>query len=170
MPPDVQIRAHSGGELSDPCFATVYVVDYPLTRVQHSDNDKTALIASGSLSSDHVRLFRPGEKGASPILAPKKSTNWDFTIAALGFTISSHTMRISFPREKASDIKRLLLDQWPLSRRRASARDVLGAAGKLWNLTYVVRAGKNFVWRLLRLTELHDASARKNQNRMVELG
>ena len=54
--------------------------------------------------------------------------------------------------------------------REQSARDVLSVAGKLWNLTYVVRAGKYFVWRLLRLTGLHDASARENQNRMVELG
>ena len=105
----------------------------------------------------------------SPILAPKKSTNWDSTIDALGLTINSHTMRILFPRGKANDIKRLLLDQWPVSRRRASARDVLSLAGKVWNLTYVVRAGRYFVWRLLRLTGLYDASARKNQNRMVEL-
>ena len=53
----------------------------------------------------------------SPILAPKKSTNWDSRIDALGFTINSHTMRISFLREKVNDTKRLLLDQWPLSRR-----------------------------------------------------
>ena len=37
-------------------------------------------------------------------------------------------------------------------------------------LTYVVRAGRYFVWRLLRLTGLNDASARKEQNRTVELG
>ena len=57
-----------------------------------------------------------------------------------------------------------------MSRRRATARDVLSVAGKLWNLTYVVRAGRYLVRRLLRLTGLHDASARKNQNRTVELG
>ena len=49
-------------------------------------------------------------------------------------------------------------------------RDVLNVAGKLWNLTYVVRAGRYFVWRLLRLAGLHDASARKKQIRVVELG
>ena len=35
-------------------------------------------------------------------------------------------------------------------------------AGRLWNLTYDVRA--------LRLTGVHDASARKRENRKVELG
>ena len=90
-----------------------------------------------------MRLFGPGEEGGSPIVAPKKkSTNWDSTIDALGFTITSHTIRISFPREKTNDIKTLLLDQRPVSRRRASARDVLSVAGKLWNLTYVVRADR----------------------------
>ena len=110
--------------------------------------------------------FGPGE----PILAPKKSTDWGSTFDALGFTINSRTMRISSPREKANDIKRLMLHQWPLSRRRASARDVLRVAGKLWNLTYEVRAGRYFAWRLLQLTGIHDASARNKQNRMIKLG
>ena len=79
-------------------------------------------------------------------------------------------MRISFPRDKANDIKRRPLDQWPVSRRRASARDVISVAGMLWNLTYVVRVGRYFVWRLLRLTGVYDASARKKQNGTVELG
>ena len=57
-----------------------------------------------------------------------------------------------------------------MGRRRASARDVLTVAGKLWNLTYVVRAGRYFVWRLLRLTGLHYASAKQNQNRMIDVG
>ena len=35
IPPDEQIRAHSGGDISDPFFATVYVGDYLLIRVQH---------------------------------------------------------------------------------------------------------------------------------------
>ena len=30
-------------------------------------------------------------------------------------------------------------------------------AGKLWNLTYVVRAGRYFLWRFLRLTGLYDS-------------
>ena len=30
---------------------------------------------------------------------------------ALGFTVNSHTLRISYPREKTEAIRRLLLDQ-----------------------------------------------------------
>ena len=37
-------------------------------------------------------------------------------------------------------------------------------AGKLWNLTYVVRAGRYCVRRLLRLTGLHDERHRRSQN------
>ena len=90
-------------------FTTVYVDDYLLIRVQHSD-DKTALIASASLASDHVPLFGPGEEGVTPIFDPK-ITDWDSTIDALGLAINSHTTRISFPCEKADAIKRLLRDQ-----------------------------------------------------------
>eukprot|EP00904_Undaria_pinnatifida_P013748 jgi/Undpi1/9503/HiC_scaffold_27.g11959.m1 len=52
----------------------------------------------------------------------------------------AHVMRISVPREKIEAMKRLLFEQWPQSSREATARDVLSMAGKLWNLTYVVRA------------------------------
>ena len=76
--------------MTDPFFTTVYVDDYLLIRVQHL-SDNTALIASASLASDHVRLFGP-EEGVTPILAPKKSTDWDTTVDALGFTINSHTI------------------------------------------------------------------------------
>ena len=69
------------------------------------DDDKTALIASASLASDNVRLFGPGGEGVTPILAPMRSTDWDTTIDALGFTINSHAMRISFPHEKVDAIK-----------------------------------------------------------------
>ena len=34
----------------------------------------------------------------------------------------------------------------------------------------MVRAGKYFVWRLLRLTGLHDSRGSNNQNNTVELG
>ena len=156
IPPDPKIRVHTGGEIGDPFFTTVYAEDYLLIKVQHSDDDTTALIASASLTSDHVRLFGPGEESVTPILAPKNSTDWHTTINALGFTIISHTMRISFPREKVDAIKRLQHEQCPVTRRQAKVREVLSMAGKLWNLTYVVRAGRYFVWRLLRLTRLHD--------------
>ena len=100
IPPDAIVRTHSGGGKLDPFFTAVYVDDYLQVRVQHSDDDTTAFIAAASLGSDHVRLVGPGEVGVTSILAPKKSTDWDTTIDALGFTISSHTTRVSVPREK----------------------------------------------------------------------
>ena len=103
----------------------MYVDDYVLIRVHHSDDDKTALTASASLASDHVRLFRPGEVGETPVLANKKSTDWELTIDALGFNINSHTLKKSYPREKNEAIRRLLGDHWPPSRHQGKV------AGKL---------------------------------------
>ena len=80
-------------------------------------------------------------------------------------------MRISLTRKTIVAIKIMLADHWPTSRRHAKARNVLinSMAGKLWNLTYVVRAGRYFVWRLLSLTGLHNERDPKNQN-VVSLG
>ena len=70
IPPDAKVRTHSGRGESDPFFTAVYVDDYLQIRVQHSDDDIIALIASTSLGSDHVRFFGPWEVGVTPILAP----------------------------------------------------------------------------------------------------
>ena len=117
-----------------------------------------------------MRLFGPGEEGVTPCLTPNNRTNWDTAIDALGFTINSYTIKISFPRVKVDAIKSLLREQWPVTRRQAKVREVLIMARKLWKLTYVVRAGKYFLWRLLRLTGLHDSRDSHNQNNTVELG
>ena len=59
----------------EPFFTTVYVDDFVMARVQADPRDQSALVASASLASDHIRLFGPGEAGATPILAPKTSTD-----------------------------------------------------------------------------------------------
>ena len=53
--------------------------------------------------------------------------------------------------------------------KRQRKKCLFSIAGKLWNLTSVVRAGKYFVWRLLRLTGLHRKHTR-NCSHVVELG
>ena len=63
---DAKVGTHSGedgGGRLTPFFIAVYIDDYPEARVQHFDDDMTALISSASLGSDHVRLFGPGEVG-----------------------------------------------------------------------------------------------------------
>ena len=118
---------------------------------------------SASLASDYVRCFGPGEPGETPILAPKKSSNWNTTLEFLGFVINSHTLDISVTIKKAQAIQTALVDDWPRCRRRATAQEVFSIAGKLWNLTYVIRAGKYFVWRLLRITDLTHANRKKTE-------
>ena len=124
---------------------------------------------SVSLASDYVRLFGPVEPGETPILPPKKSPNWNTTLKFLGFVINSHTLEISVTTKKAQAIKTALVDDWPHCRYRATAQEVFSIAGKLWNLTYVVRAGKYFVWRLLGLMDLHTRTGKK-QSHSVERG
>lgn len=81
VPSDTKVKKSKGGKLSSPFMMTsVYVDDHALLRAQQSDECKSALIASASLASDYVRFFGPGEPGETPILEPKKSSNWDTTL------------------------------------------------------------------------------------------
>ena len=143
VPPCVRVKNKDvpRGEPHGLFFATVCVDDFIMARVQANPTDQLALVASVSLASDHIRLFGPGEADATPILAPKKSTDWDTTVDLLGFTVNTHTLRISVTEGKIAAIKLTLEQEWPLTRKQASAQEVLSVAGKLWNLTYIVRAG-----------------------------
>ena len=112
-----------------------------MARVQADPTDQSALEASVSLASDHIRFFGPGEADATTILTPKKSTDWDTTVDLLDFTVNTHTLRISATEEKIAAIRLTLEQEWLLTRKQASAQEVLSVEGKLWNLTYIVRAG-----------------------------
>ena len=68
IPPDTKTRKSAGGNLSSAFKIEVCVDDHGLTRVQQSDDDKSALIVSASLASDYVRLLGPGGPGETPTL------------------------------------------------------------------------------------------------------
>ncbi|CAB1118521.1 unnamed protein product [Ectocarpus sp. CCAP 1310/34] len=171
IPSSAGVRPHRGGGPADDFLARVYVDDFLLTKVQHDPTDQSALIASALLASDHVRLFGKGELGKPPILSPKKSTDWDTVIEALGYIIDTHAGRIATTPERVSAIRNILETDWPHDRKKARVQQVLSIAGKLWNLTHVIRAGRYFVWQLLRLSGLHTQASRHTRSRrLVDLG
>ena len=173
VPPCVRVKNKDvpRGGPHEPFFTTVYVDDFIMARVQADPTDQSALVASASPASDYIRLFGPGEAGTIPILAPQKSTDWNTTVDLLGFTVNTYTLRISVTEGKIAAIRLTLEQEWPLTRKQASAPEVLSVAGKLWILTYVVRAGRYLVWQLLALTGLHkNARAKERTRSVVDLG
>ena len=66
IPSGAKVRAHSGGEISDPLFTTVYVDAYLLIRVQHSDDDKTTLFTSAPSLRITCAYSDRGRKGCRP--------------------------------------------------------------------------------------------------------
>ena len=144
-----------------------------MASVQVDSFDQTALVGSASLDSDNMVLVGSGEKENKPILAPKERTDRNSIVDALGFAINTHTMRISTTKEREGKChpRHIRAKLWPRSKQYARAQDALSTAGKLWHLTYVVRAGRYFVWQLLRLTDLHkNAKSKKRMQKVVKLG
>lgn len=64
-------------------------------------------------------------------------------------------MNLDYARNRTEKIRRLLEHEWRSDRVEATAHEVLSIADKLLNLKSLVRAGRNFVLQLLRLTGLH---------------
>ena len=77
-------------------------------------------------------------------------------------------MPISVTEERVGAMRCILYLEWPSSRTHAGAQAVLSMAGNLWNLKYVVRAGRYFVWQLLRLTDLHKTTKSKKRTWRVD--
>ena len=85
--------------------------------------------------------------------------------------MNTYTLRISVTEGKIAAIRLTLEQEWPLTRKEASAQEGLSVAGKLWSLTYVVRASLFFIWQLLAPTGLHkNARTKERTRRVVDLG
>ena len=100
IPAGVRVNAPRKGGPNEPFLTAAYVNDFIMASVQLNPSAQTALIASASFASDNVRLFGPSEKDETPILALKKTTYWNTIVDALGFTINTHTLRISVTKER----------------------------------------------------------------------
>ena len=101
----------------------------------------------------------------------KRAQNWDTTVDLLGFTVNTYTLRTAVTEVNIATIRLTVDQEWPLTRKQAIAQKVLSVAGKLWNLTYVVKAGRYFVWQLLALTGLHkNAKTKEQTRRIVDIG
>lgn len=149
IPPDANKHtAQRGGGIADPYFTTDRVhrqLQCLHIRVQHAVDDTTVLIESPSFALYHVRLFGQHGEGVKTILPSMKGNKRDTTIEALGSEFDLNTLTISFPREKADSIKRVLCNLWPKIWRYGQGREYLSMAGKFWNFTCVVGVGRYFV-------------------------
>ena len=121
----------SRGRPHGPFFATVYVNEFIMARVQADPTNKSAFVASAFLAFDSIRLFGPGEADTTPILAAKRNTDWDTTVGLLGFRVNTHTLRIAVTEGKIAAIRLTLEQEWPFTRKQASAQEVLIVIGKL---------------------------------------
>lgn len=61
VPAEASVTPHEGGRPEDGFLATVYLDDFLPSKMQHGPAGQSALVASASIASDHVRLFGPGE-------------------------------------------------------------------------------------------------------------
>lgn len=88
---DANIRPAEAGGPSDPVFAVVYVEDFINLKLQHYSTDTSALTATASLASNHVRQFGLRTEGDTPISAPHRSSDWNTIIDAMVYRIKTHT-------------------------------------------------------------------------------
>lgn len=96
--------------------------DIALMHLQTDDQDVSALDISESLASDCLGVLDRGDPGEPPILSTAKSTCWGVNLSFLGWDTNAHTGWTSFPYENI-DIPSDLLDEWPVVRQTAPAKE-----------------------------------------------
>ena len=169
VPPGAKKTCEQGGKAVEPSpHGGIYRRPRP---------HKSPSIGRGKTSFSHIGLARIGLRttfwarraGEDTHPSAKKELELEHNLRVLRFRCQLTHARISVTIKKAQAIQTALVDDWPRCRRQATAQEVFSIAGKLWNLTYVIRAGKYFVWRLLKITDLHTQTGKKT-SRSVELG
>ena len=68
--------------------------------------------------------------------------------------MDTEDMVVGLPQRKLDDLRQRPVS-WPPERREATVQEVLPLARKLHHAAYVVRPGRYFVHKLLRLANLH---------------
>ena len=148
----------SGGGRDDEFYSAYYVDDGLLCEVQHYVDGRRCLRSSGTLASDHYRLFGGRRANEPPILSARKVSSWDTQLEVLGWDIDTVAMTISVPPARLAQLWDLL-EQWPATRKFAPEKSVRSLIGKLLHICEVVRPGKFFVRRMLNQLGLRKIQA-----------
>ena len=154
LPAGCRVPGIKGGGPGDPAWVVFFVDDAISVEVQWTEEGTRCKALTASLADAHFQAM--GERGAEeePLVPRKKMTGWVTAQEILGFWVDTEEMTVGLPERKLDDLRHRL-GCWPPGRREATVREVLSLAGKLHHAAYVVRPGRYFVHRLLRLANLH---------------
>ena len=101
--------------------------------------------------ANNVRIMHHTCDTAGAPVEEEKSEGPATTLPFLGIEIDSVAMELRLPKEKLSQVKRVL-SQW-CGRKACSKRDLLSIIGSLSHASKVVKSGKAFVRRLIDLSK-----------------
>ena len=140
-----------GGGADDPAFVAFYMDDAISAEVQWDAEGVRCLDLSRPLAFIHEKAMDERSEGEEPLLSRKKVTTQQ---KVLGYDIDTESMAIALPTRKVDHL-RARVAKWTAERQSATVREVLVLAGKLHHASFVIRPGRYFVRRLLRLSNLH---------------
>ncbi|CAN0010020.1 unnamed protein product, partial [Choristocarpus tenellus] len=129
----------------------MYVDDSILVEPQWFEDGRRLKLATNSLVSDHIRLLGQRDIHESPILSAKTLTGWHTTQVVVGWRIHAKKMTVALPGGTLKGLKSLL-GEWPESKSVARVKEVWVLLGRLFHMSYVIRPGRFFLWRLVQLS------------------
>ncbi|CAM9809095.1 unnamed protein product, partial [Choristocarpus tenellus] len=143
----------------------MYIDDSILVEPQWFEDGWRLKLATNPLVSDHIRLLGQRDLDEPPILSAKKLTGWHTTQVVVGWRIDTEKMTIALPEGKLKGMKSLL-GEWPESKLVARVQEVWVLLGRLFHMSYVIRPGKSFLWRLVHLS----GEGPREANREIRIG
>ena len=146
LPPDGTVSLDFSAEGDAPFYFAQAYLDDTICLDVNVDGRRQALGEIGLWG--HYMMYGEPRPGLPPCVKPAKFTDFVSKGEVLGVEVDLNRMTVALPTEKKEERRRLLLEEWPRRRLRATARDVHKLIGKLRSWSYCVRHGRYFLRRL----------------------
>jgi hypothetical protein len=152
-------RLPKGGGKDDKFSAKYYVDDGTLVELVWCGGLRLR-IAAAAIADCTWKVLGYPKLNLPPAMADNKITDFDSVLEEwLGWYLDLDELTLSLSMEKARNILKIL-EEWTERKERTTSRQqVLSLAGKLMHVSFIHRAGKYFLWRVLHLTGLRPAAA-----------
>jgi hypothetical protein len=140
-------KSRASGGLQEPPFAQIYVDDSILTAVRHQGSDAYIKSITVHAVSDHMMLLGEPRSDSDEPPPVGKETHWATVQNVLGWDIDTELGVVSMRADKLDKL-RARLQEWKRGRIRARVSELRKLLGMMYNATYAIRSGKQFIKRL----------------------
>jgi hypothetical protein len=149
---EAAISGVQGGGPEDPFFSRAYVDDTLQAEVMWYKDGRRCLSSSKQLTSLYVKGLGRRDGVRPDVMAADKAESWSTEMEGLGVEVDTEAMTVQLSEKRRGQLIDITREggEWHRGRTEATAAEVRSMVGRLGAMTFVVRAGRYFTWKMLQ--------------------